>query len=84
MDELPKWFQGTVYDKGDIVKNPLSGEKVTLTANELSMYDFIMGVQLMREAIGFQRVGDSINGMFTDGLDWFKETNPIAYMVLLD
>ena len=84
MNELPKWFTGTVYDKGAEVKNPFTGEKATLTANELSMYDFIMGVQLMRESFGFQHVGDSLNAMSADGLDWFKEINPKAFMVLLD
>ena len=44
---LPKWFNGTTYDKGDTVTNPFSGEEYKLTNLELSMYDFIMGAQLM-------------------------------------
>ena len=45
--KLPKWFNGTVYDKGDTVTNPFSGEEYELTNLELSMYDFIQGAQLM-------------------------------------
>ena len=44
---LPKWFNGTIYDKGDTVTNPFSGEEYKLTNLELSMYDFIQGAQLM-------------------------------------
>ncbi len=45
--QLPKWFNGTTYDKGDTVTNPFSGEEYKLTNLELSMYDFIQGAQLM-------------------------------------
>ena len=44
---LPKWFNGTIYEKGDTVTNPFSGEEYKLTNLELSMYDFIQGAQLM-------------------------------------
>ena len=40
--KLPKWFKGQHYRKGDIVRNPFSGEEYKLNAEELSMYDFIM------------------------------------------
>ena len=43
---LPKWFNGTIYDKGDTVTNPFSGEEYKLTNLELSMYDFIIGSQM--------------------------------------
>ena len=33
--KLPKWFSGTLYEKGDIVTNPYSGEEIKLTAIEL-------------------------------------------------
>ncbi len=49
MSKLPDWFDGTVYDKGDTVRNTFSGEEFELTAEELSMYDFIMGNQLVFE-----------------------------------
>ena len=47
--KLPKWFDGVIYEKGDIVKNPFSGESIKLTAKELSMYDFIMGANFFLE-----------------------------------
>ena len=43
---LPKWFNGTIYEKGDTVTNPFSGEEYKLTNLELSMYDFIHGHNL--------------------------------------
>ena len=41
--QMPKWFDGTVYSSGDTVSNPFTGESAELTAEELSMYDLIMG-----------------------------------------
>ena len=41
--KLPKWFDGTVYETGDTVTNPFSGESYELNNLELSMYDFVMG-----------------------------------------
>ena len=40
---MPKWFQGMIYDQGEEVTNPFSGESYVLNGMELSMYDFIMG-----------------------------------------
>ena len=37
--ELPKWFKGEIYDKGDIVRNRFSGEQYELNNIELTMYD---------------------------------------------
>jgi hypothetical protein len=81
--KLPKWFKGQLYDKGDTVKNPFSGEVCELNATELSMYDFIVGSQLVFEmqpkTISTKMVED-----FHRGLNWFRSNNPSAYMVLLD
>ena len=41
--KIPKWFDGSVYDEGDKVTNPFSGETYELNNIELSLYDFIMG-----------------------------------------
>lgn len=71
--ELPKWFNGTVYNTGDSVSNPFTGDSIELTAEELSMYDLIMGCQLTRHYKLMQK-----------SLDWFRRANPEAYMVLLD
>jgi hypothetical protein len=47
--ELPKWYDGAKYTEGDLVTNPFSGEQAKLTANELAMYDLIMGAQLVQD-----------------------------------
>ena len=81
--KLPKWFKGMCYDKGDTVKNPFSEEEYELNNVELSMYDFIIGTQLVFEMapnmVTEQQVKD-----FQKGLDWFRKNNAEAYMVLLD
>ena len=81
--KLPKWFKGQLYDEGDTVKNPFSGEEYELNNIELSMYDFIIGSQMVFEmapkTVTKQAVED-----FQKGLDWFRKHNINAYMVLLD
>jgi len=81
--KLPKWFQGLCYDKGDIVTNPFSGETYELNNVELSMYDFIMGSQMVFEMAPHTVSQDKIDD-FQKGLDWFRKHNAKAYMVLLD
>ena len=90
--KLPKWFEkegGKLYTIGDNVTNPFSGECYTLTAEELSMYDFIMGATFLME------MNTDSDGYLSDdnillqnrvrrGLDWFRKHNAKAYMVLLD
>ena len=44
---LPKWFRGMIYKEGETVTNPFSGESYELTGVELSLYDFIIGCQMM-------------------------------------
>jgi hypothetical protein len=82
MSKLPEWFDGELYEEGDEVSNRFSGEKYTLTAEELSMYDFIMGAQIVLE----MGMGDNskIIEDLRKGLDWFRTNNNKAYMVLLD
>ena len=81
--KLPKWFKGQLYDQGDIVTNPFSGEEYELNNVELSMYDFIIGSQMVFEmapqTVTEQKVKD-----FQKGLSWFRTHNTEAYMVLLD
>jgi hypothetical protein len=46
--KLPKWFldgDPAIYTKSEEVQNPFSGECYTLTGDELSMYDYIIGLQ---------------------------------------
>lgn len=80
--ELPKWFEGERYSEGGEVTNPFSGQSYELTAEELSMYDFIIGANNLME-MGIIRN----NKVLTDlrkGLNWFRKNNPEAYYVLLD
>ena len=83
LPKLPKWFKGEIYNEGDTVRNPFSGEECELNAIELSMYDFIVGSQLVFEMMPGNISEDSIKD-FKAGLDWFRKTNPKAYMKLLD
>ena len=81
--KLPKWFKGLCYDKGSVVTNPFSGEEYELNNVELSMYDFIIGSQMVFELAPHTVSQDKIDD-FQKGLNWFKKHNIEAYMVLLD
>ena len=80
---LPNWFNGELYSEGSIVTNPFSGESYELTAVELSMYDFIIGSQMLLETMSHLITDKRINE-FHEALRWFRENNPKAYYVLLD
>ena len=79
--KLPKWFTGELYEKGETVQNRFSGEEYKLTAEELSMYDFVMGASIMLE-MGL--MSEFTTKELQKGLDWFRKNNSKAYMVLLD
>ena len=86
--QLPKWFDGTIYEKGETVTNPFSGETYELNNLELSMYDFVMGAQ-MTFAVHQEKqpnipISEKLIKDFEKGLDWFRKTNAKAYRVLLD
>ena len=81
--KLPSWFDGALYEEGDAVTNPYSGEEIELTAEELSMYDFCMGATFVYEMGGLSVDGKILKDL-QKGLDWFRKNNPKAYMVLLD
>ena len=78
-NELPEWFDGEVYEEGDNVLNPFTGEKIMLTANELSMYDYVQGCSMLSSNL----LNDSIIKNWQNGLSWFKSANPEAFGVLL-
>ena len=81
--KLPKWFNGALYSQGETVANPFTGEEIELTNVELSLYDFIMGCNMLFER-GSNRVNDDMIKDFDRALTWFRINNPKAYMVLLD
>ena len=80
---VPKWFKGMIYDKGELVTNPFSGDSYELNGVELSMYDFIMGSQYVMEVAPKTVTEKQINE-FHKALSWFRKNNSNAYMVLLD
>ena len=79
---VPEWFNGVIYDKGGIVANRFSGEEIELNNVELSMYDFVMGACMMSE-MGMFNTPSHVKDLRA-GLQWFREHNARAYMVLLD
>ena len=52
---------------------PFFRRNLQLNNLELSMYDLIMGSQMVQKY-----------DLTRKGLDWFRKANPKAYMVLLD
>lgn len=87
--KLPKWFldgDPALYTEGDVVQNPFSGETYELNADELAMYDYIMGLQFTidrRGGVFNPRTRDCQKDL-AKGLAWFRTHNAAAYMVLLD
>ena len=81
--ELPKWFKGMVYREGETVTNPFSGESYELTGVELSLYDFIIGCQMVFDTVPNTMTNKRITE-FQKALNWFRVNNPEAYYVLLD
>jgi len=81
--ELPKWFNGSLYKTGESVKNPFSGEVCELNNVELSMYDFLVGCSALFSRSS-NRVNDDMIRDYEKGIRWFRQNNPEAYMALLD
>ena len=85
----PEWFDGVVYQDGTTVQNPFSGESCKLNALELSIYDFVVGANMFLEQAFENKVepNNKIEKITKDlykGLNWFRNNNAKAYMVLLD
>ena len=81
--QKPKWFQGQVYIEGAEVRNPFSGETYELNGLELSIYDFIIGCQMVFDMYPKSATEKRISE-FQKALTWFRVNNPDAYYVLLD
>ena len=63
-----------VLDKGPVeVQNPFSGESTILTPDEVAVYDYLKGCELVGDYNGLRKA-----------LDWFRTNNGNAYMTLLD
>jgi hypothetical protein len=83
---VPKWFTGTVYEEGDIVKNPDSGEAHKLNPIELSIFDYAIGLQHLIEMNGgsFSSKIEVIQNELQKCFIWFRANNSEAYSVLLN
>lgn len=75
-----------IYSSGDYVTNPYSGEGTDLNAEELALYDYIIGLEHMinRSGGAFSPESGKYQREMRKGLDWFRSNNIEAYMVLLD
>jgi len=63
-----------VVDKEPVeVQNPFSGDSTVLTPDEVAVYDYLKGCELIGDYKGLRK-----------GLDWFRNNNAQAYMILLD
>ena len=60
-------------DKNVTLANRFTGEQITVTGEEASVYDLIIGAEMF-----------GLWDVVRKGTDWFREKNPEAYMVLLD
>ena len=72
---VPKQYKGKIeiYDEGAVVQNRFGGASIELNALELSIYDYLMGCEMMKNWEGHRT-----------GIDWFINNNAKAYMVLLN
>jgi len=81
--QLPDWFEGEVYEIGDEVRNPYSGDSCLLSAAELSMYDLVKGAEMVLN-MGIAVDQEECIEIIHKGGDWLLANNPVAYMILLD
>jgi hypothetical protein len=75
MSDLKKIFPGImILDEEPVeVQNPFSGESCMLDPEEVAVYDYLKGCELLQDYKGVRK-----------GLEWFMKKNPQAYMTLLD
>jgi len=77
---LPDWFQGNLYSTGGKVRNPKSGDSFWLTNVELSLYDYLKGLNYIMEVRGYdpEFAADVVK------LErWFQTNNKNAYEILI-
>ena len=80
--KAPDWFNGKIYENGDVVTNPINGKSIDLNALELSIYDLAIGFQMLLQ-MNPKLVSEDQMKTLEKTLTWFKENNPEAYKVLL-
>ena len=80
IQQLPNWFQGNLYSTGDKVRNQLTGDSFFLTNVELSLYDYLKGLQHVMQTRGYDQKFAS-DMMLVE--EWFKANNLNAYNTLI-
>ena len=80
--QLPEWFDGEIYEIGDEVRNPFSGETAFLDPAELSMYEVIKGAEMI--LLMTHSSERKLVELIRKGQDWMLAKNPQAYMTLID
>tara|TARA_Y100000593_G_C4100204_1_gene232875 strand:- start:236 stop:463 length:228 start_codon:yes stop_codon:yes gene_type:complete len=73
IDQLIKTKKLDIGTDSAPVQNRFTGESVTLSPEEIAVYDL---------AIGAEYMGDY--ALMNKAREWFIKNNPSAYMVLLD
>jgi len=67
-------FPGIIVgSEPEVVYNRFGGDSVVLSAEEVAVYDLIMGCELIQDYKTMRK-----------GIDWFMKNNIQAYMTLLD
>ena len=70
--ELP--FDCSILDAAPVlIKNRFTGEGVVLEPDAVAVYDTLIGAEML-----------GLWETMRKGLDWFRENEPTAYMILLD
>ncbi len=80
--KIPLPFECDVFEKPEVIKNPLSGESIELQPDAVAVYDSIKGAEYLAQ--GIDDGGHALWIKVREGLDWFRQYYPKEYMVLLD
>ena len=81
---MGKLKQETMIDATEERKNRFSGESVLLTKEEARRHDLIFMAEAMAELHSDPDTKDKHYKIMREHLNWFREHNAEAYMVLLD
>ena len=75
MKTLQQLFPGIqILDEEPVeVLNPYSGEACILTPEEVAVYDYLKGCEMIGDYAGVRK-----------GINWFMDNNAEAYITLLD
>ena len=69
-----KWINELqVGTKSEVIANPYTNEEIELNPQEVAVYDFVKGCEVM-----------GLYGKMQEGIRWFQKNNIKAYITLLD